>query len=221
MSKTYVIGDLHGRFDLLAKALNVIPESGTIITLGDYIDRGPQSCEIIETLRERQSEKFISLMGNHEDMMIQCLEGRAPIGWWYGNGGDATEVSYIQAGRSIYDDIKWVAGLPLVFEDKHRIYVHAGIDPQISLEKQDRETLLWKMYNHNTWIGHIPSGKWVVHGHVQSNKHPIAKTDGGRSGRVAMDTFAFATGRLVVGVFDDDLSCGPVEYLEVLGEARP
>ena len=101
MSRTYVIPDLHGRFDLLESAVDRImtdPEPGTIVTLGDYVDRGPQSRQVIQLLIRGIPHpwKLITLKGNHEDMMQQVCGGRADIDWCLGNGGAATLVSYGQ-----------------------------------------------------------------------------------------------------------------------------
>lgn len=86
MSKTYVIPDLHGRHDLLKLAMIRIagdPEAGTIVTLGDYVDLGPESRQVIELLIEGVLEpwKLITLKGNHEDMMRQCCRRKADLGW--------------------------------------------------------------------------------------------------------------------------------------------
>jgi serine/threonine protein phosphatase 1 len=82
MSKTYAIADLHGRFDLLEMALTCIVEraepSGTVVTLGDYVDRGPDSRKIIERLIAGpglDGWRLICLKGNHEDIMWQTCAG--------------------------------------------------------------------------------------------------------------------------------------------------
>ena len=80
MSLTYAIADLHGRFDLLTAAFDAIVKhaaerSFKIITLGDYVDRGPQSRQIIDHLMAAQEMEvsLICLKGNHEDMMVETL----------------------------------------------------------------------------------------------------------------------------------------------------
>jgi serine/threonine protein phosphatase 1 len=101
MSKTYAIADLHGRYDLFEKAFNAIFDQGErdakIITLGDYIDRGPESCMLIDILRIAQrlsNGKMICLKGNHEDIMWQTCRKPLDPGWWIGNGGGTTLRSY-------------------------------------------------------------------------------------------------------------------------------
>ena len=103
MSKTYAIADLHGRFDLLEMALARVTERAefpaTLITLGDYVDRGPDSRQIIERLMaglERDGWRLICLKGNHEDIMWQTCRRLPDVDWWLRNGGGATLISYGQ-----------------------------------------------------------------------------------------------------------------------------
>lgn len=223
MSKTFAIADLHGRYDLLVAAVNEIMrryDGGTIVTLGDYVDRGPQSRQIIEhlmTLREhaREGWKVICLKGNHEDMMVETLRKPLHPDWWVGNGGGATLISYGHAPRGVYDPsvvpqshLRWLNALPLVHVDKHRVYVHAGVDPTIPLDEQTEQKMLWMLYPDGAEDGH--GERHVVHGHHQFADGPKLF-----SGRTDLDTFAWATGRIVVGVFDDDAPGGPVDLIEV------
>lgn len=227
MGKTYAIADLHGRLDLLHDAIRKIQASGdggTIITLGDYVDRGPQSCQIIENLKALRNGSgkagwsFICLKGNHEAMMVETLRKPLHPNWWVGNGGGATLISYGHARSGTYDPsvvpqdhIDWLDNLPLMHVDKHRVFVHAGVEPEKPLDAQDEQTLLWKLYPDDDARGH--DERHVVHGHHQFENGPIKL-----SGRTDLDTLAWYTGRLVVGVFVDDCAGGPVEYLEVIGE---
>jgi hypothetical protein len=103
MSETYAIADLHGRFDLLEMALARIAERAespaTLVTLGDYVDRGPDSCKIIERLMAgvgRDSWRLICLKGNHEDIMWQTCRRLPDVDWWLTNGGTAMLISYGQ-----------------------------------------------------------------------------------------------------------------------------
>jgi serine/threonine protein phosphatase 1 len=227
MPFTYAIADLHGRYDLLSEAVAKIIEHSkvsrpaTIITLGDYIDRGPRSRQIIERLMHWESDdlKLICLKGNHEDIMWQCCRQPVRAGWWMDNGGGATLISYGQKEGEVVDvkvvpeqHLRWLEELSLMHVDKHRVYVHAGVDPDQSLDAQDAQTLLWKIYKGPDQRGH--GGRHVVHGHHQFTDGPITV-----EGRTNLDTLAWYTGRLVVGVFNDDVAGGPVSLLEVRGEA--
>lgn len=237
MTTYFAIADLHGRFDLLGKALDAVADYADknnlgddckLITLGDYIDRGRQSRQIISALielKEFDPEGVICLQGNHEDMAVQTLTGVVSgQEWWVGNGGGATIESYgakaVLGGyyQKIYplhvvpeEHIKWMANLPLYFETEKQVFVHAGIpDNDAPLDKQDKEKLIWMLYgkdDHGGW-----QGKHVVHGH-----HQFADGPHTWSGRTDLDTFAWKTGRIVVGVFND--TQGPaVDFIEVKDE---
>ena len=101
MGVTYAIPDIHGRLDLLGAAIGRIVEHSAgnraaVVTLGDYVDRGPDSCEVIERLIGWRSDtlKLVSLKGNHESMMWEVCNGLAELDWWIANGGDRTLASY-------------------------------------------------------------------------------------------------------------------------------
>lgn len=212
MSRTYAIADLHGRFDLLEKALARIEEAqhdgGTTIFLGDYLDRGPQSRQIVERLMAGPPAgwQWIMLKGNHEDMMVQSYAS-ANAGWWTGNGGDHTLKSY--GGEIPPEHLSWARKLPLLHVDAHRVYVHAGIDPSRALDEQDETALLWMRYPPKADIHY--RNLHIVHGHTPHRDGPELL-----SGRTNLDTGAVLYGRLVVGVFDDAKAGGPVDLIEIL-----
>jgi serine/threonine protein phosphatase 1 len=222
MSLTYAIADLHGRYDLLLSALEAIQkrDPGTIITLGDYIDRGPDSKAIIDQLMAGLNNdpwKLISLAGNHELMMLETIRDGLQPSWWIDNGGGHTLVSYGHPRQGDIDlsvvpkeHLYWIAKLPLMHVDTHRVFVHAGVEPHIALDKQPAQVLTWKLYNHNTDKGH--GDRHVVHGHHQHENGPKLYKN-----RTNLDTLAWYTGRLVVGVFDDDKPGGPVDLIEIKG----
>ena len=224
MSLTYAIADLHGRFDLPTAAFDAIVKhaaerSFKIITLGDYVDRGPQSRQIIDHLMAAQEMgvSLICLKGNHEDMMVETLRKPLHPNWWIDNGGGQTLISYGHERSGNYtpevvpeDHIVWLENLPLMHIDAHRIFVHAGVDRFKPLDQQDSQVLLWKLYDGNDEGGH--DRRHVVHGHHQFEDGPIK-----HPGRTDLDTFAWYTGRLVVGVFDDEMAGGPIDCIEVIG----
>jgi serine/threonine protein phosphatase 1 len=226
MPFTYAIADLHGRYDLLSEAVTKIVEHSrsdrpaTIITLGDYVDRGPKSRQVIERLVDWGSPdlKLVCLKGNHEDIMWQCCRQPIKAGWWMDNGGGATLISYGQNYGDIVNvkivpeqHLRWIEKLPLMHVDRHRVYVHAGVDPDLPLAAQEPEQLLWKIYKGPDQRGH--GTRHVVHGHHQFRDGPVSI-----EGRTNLDTQAWYTGRLVIGVFDDEVAGGPVSLLEVRGE---
>lgn len=224
MTKTYAIADLHGRHDLLLAAIDRIEQSshsgGTVVFTGDYVDRGPQSRQIIETLMagpQAPGWKWICLQGNHEEIMLAGCAGG--LHWWLPNGGGATLISYgAENGSDAREALKlvpaehlaWIRDLPLYYEDANRVFVHAGVDETLSLAETPAQVLQWHRYERDYPHGY--RGKHVVHGHEQYEDGPVLNAD-----RSDFDTLAWWTGRLVVGVFDDDIPGGPVGVIEVVG----
>jgi len=228
----YSIPDLHGRFDLLLKAIELIDLDANrpvkdyqIITTGDYIDRGPDSKKIIDYLIA--NDRIKALKGNHEDMMHQSITTPLHPDWWIGNGGDATLKSYGWGGEPYYQisyevvpkaHLDWINELPLFYETEKQVFVHAGI-PQKEMNlppKNDRlkEEMIWMLYDKHTTGGW--KGKHVVHGHDQFADGPHT-WHGPYGGRTDLDTWAYHTGRLAIGVFDDTQG-PPIRILEVRGD---
>jgi serine/threonine protein phosphatase 1 len=196
---TYAIADLHGRYDLLSEAVTKVVEHSksdrlaTIITLGDYVDRGPKSRQVIERLMYWGSPdlKLVCLKGNHEDIMWQCCRQPIKAGWWMDNGGGATLISYGQNYGDVVDvkvvpeqHLRWIEELPLMHVDRHRVYVHVGVDPDLPLAAQDPDQLLWKIYKGADQRGH--GARHVVHGHHQFRDGPVTI-----EGRTNLDTQAW------------------------------
>jgi serine/threonine protein phosphatase 1 len=218
----YVMADLHGRFDLLKKAVDKIRETASgdykIVTLGDYIDRGPESKQIVDMLiGMSQYPDTVCLKGNHEDMMVQVLETPSPRmkDWWEGNGGDATWKSYGGLNSIDTNHYKWMKNLPYYYESEKQLFVHAGVpQSEMNLPPKDKgklEEMIWMLYDKTDGRGW--KGKHVVHGHHQFADGPHV-WHGRFGGRTDLDCWAYHTGRLVIGVFDD--SQGPaLEFIEV------
>jgi serine/threonine protein phosphatase 1 len=222
MSITYAIPDLHGRLDLLEAAFGQIAShaagrASTIVTLGDYIDRGPNSAQVIDRLMGWQSDtlRLVVLKGNHEMMMWEVCNHLAELDWWIENGGDQTLRSYGiepeqtgSVGLVPAAHLDWIKGLGVLHVDQHRVYVHAGVDVAVALERQSEQVSLWKRYPAGSGEGY--GSRHVVHGHHAHIHGPIV----GRS-RTNLDAMAWKTGRLVIGVFLDDAPGGAQEFLEV------
>ena len=218
MSLTYVIPDIHGRDDLLSEGLTAICArseggAGTIVAIGDYVDKGPQSRQVIERLLPGIGEgwKLVALKGNHDAMMVDALRNPSKMASWLAKGGDAALASYGGDPAGIpQSHLAWLDGLQLMHVDEHRVYVHAGVDPEVPLDRQSQVTLLWKRYPKGFPGGF--DGLHVVHGHDNSPEGPLLY-----EGRTNLDTLAWRTGRLVIGVFDDDRPGGPVDFMVVRG----
>jgi len=153
---TYAVGDVHGRLDLLERAFNRIAvhagaRSHRVVMLGDYVDRGPDSSGVVAFLMRRQAEAdVVCLKGNHEDMLLRTLAGEdGALRAWLANGGLETLRSYRARADSDLrgalpeTHVDWLSRLPLTARDPHRIFVHAGLEPDLPLELQDEATLLW------------------------------------------------------------------------------
>jgi len=201
-----VIGDVHGCLTLLERMLQQVPQDHRIILVGDYVDRGEQSAEVLRYLSTRPD--LTCLMGNHEDMLLRFLqdperEGRR----WIRNGGLQTLASFgIRGARpemtreeltacrdQLQDEMgesltRWVAGLAVSVLSGNVLVAHAGADPLVAPEEQSQEVRMW---GHADFL-RAPrrDGIWVVHGHTIVDQ-AVAKR-----GRIAVDTGAYATGTL-------------------------
>jgi len=227
-SFSYAIADLHGRLDLVVSALGLIAihaadnkvDHATLVIAGDAIDRGPSSGALVAWLMETTaivSDKIriIYLKGNHDDMMVQCIRGKKRLDWWLGNGGYATLESYgAIAPRDVTvvpkGHIEFLDNSPLYYADKHRVFVHASVDPAMPLDGQNKQVLLWEYQGRYNTGGY--RDKFVVHGHEAFEDGPVRTNS-----RINLDTKAWRTGRLVIAVFDDEIPGGPIEILEVRG----
>lgn len=216
MSFTYVIPDIHGRSDLLKEALARIDvhaagAGGKLVLLGDYVNKGPDSCGVVERLLGGAPAGFsmVALKGNHDAMMVDALSDSAEMARWLARGGNAL-YSYGDVTSVPAAHIDWLDSRPLLHDDAHRIYVHAGVDPSLPLIAQSEKALTTKRYA-KTDIGGY-GARHVVHGHDNHVDGPLLL-----EGRSNLDTCAWRTGRLVIGVFSDDTPGGPVELIEIRG----
>jgi serine/threonine protein phosphatase 1 len=218
MSLTYVIPDVHGRYDLLCEGLSDISahsqgSAGVIVMLGDYVDKGPDSKQVIDRLLSGVADgwNLVALKGNHDAMMAEALRDPSKMAAWIEKGGDAALASYGGDPAAVpQSHIAWLDQLRLMHVDTHRLYVHAGVDPEIPLGRQNEATLLWKRYpkGFSGGFGELH----VVHGHDNFPEGPLVY-----EGRTNLDTLAWRTGRLTIGVFDDDRPGGPVDFIVVRG----
>ena len=204
MTFIYAIGDIHGRDNLLEKMharIETDPyrpadaEPPLVIHIGDYIDGGPDSDKVLDRLIRGSSKfKTICLMGNHEALMLECLNTDDRDVWWnwISNGGDKTLDAYGVSNRfGGYDPkdlsealgaerIKWLKNLPLYHLSDPYLFVHAGIVPDIPLEQQKKKDMLWirsRFLNSDVTHPYI-----VVHGHTQTIEPEL------RANRIGIDT---------------------------------
>ncbi|WP_084396349.1 metallophosphoesterase family protein [Henriciella aquimarina] len=228
---TYAIGDVHGeaaRLKALHAAIFAQHEKRhagaplRLVHLGDYVDRGPDSYEVIKTLQaleDRDDLDVINLRGNHEQMMIDAYEEDSDSRLhWLMNGGDATIASYAKHGYEDppQDDLAWLKALPTLHLDKAEktAFVHAGVDPR-TFPNCDERIHLWtrspRFFNPNQWdIGEL-EGWRVVHGHTPTDDFE-PQLAGTPVRRFNLDTGAVYGGKLTAAIFAHD---EPVEFISI------
>lgn len=174
MTRTIAIGDIHGclgALDALLAAIGPTPED-IVVTVGDYIDRGPDSKGVIERLMELKSKtQLFPLMGNHEEMMLSVLDRRREPFGWLNHGGHKTMESYGFVGDlSVIPTShrEFLESLLPYYESPSHIIVHANYDSQMKMENQSVDLLRWVKISQQTPKPHF-SGKHVVMGHTH---HP-------------------------------------------------
>jgi len=222
-TRVYAIGDLHGRVDLLDAVilqidadLALYPASRAMqIFLGDYVDRGPASREVVDRLIEHsRAHETIFLKGNHESFLIEFLHNPNVLEDWRQFGGLETLVSYglspslnpseaerrhlstALAGELPESHRQFLAALKPSFACGDFLFVHAGVRPGVPLAQQKEEDLLW--IRDEFLACEDDFGKLVVHGHTPVREPEV------RTNRVNIDTGAFATGRLTCLIIEDD-----------------
>lgn len=191
--RTLAIGDIHGCFSSLeAMAAYVnFREDDTIITLGDYVDRGPNSKGVIDFLLAlRETHEVISLRGNHEIMMLEARKSEACRSSWLGFGGQETLASY---GTDFDDvpDLHWefMKEAKAYHETDSHFFVHANVDPTAPLYAQPEEMLFWARFGNPK--PHV-SGKVMVCGHTSQRSGEIRHNEHA----ICIDTFVYGTGWL-------------------------
>jgi serine/threonine protein phosphatase 1 len=226
----YVVGDVHGRADLLDKMLGhlaTIREADSdLVFVGDIVDRGEDSAQVLARIRDIVDDPTRStfcLMGNHEKMLLDFLDDPINRGRrWLQYGGLQTLMSFglrqvterandevLLAARDVFaeslpeDTQHWLRDLPLRFDSGNVNVVHAAADPDKPMDAQLPRTLLW---GHEEFEKTFRKDEqWIVHGHTITEE-PYAL-----SGRINIDTGAFATGLLTcVKISTDD-----VEFMTV------
>lgn len=171
--RTLAIGDIHGcraALDFLLEAVS-LREDDIIVTLGDYVDRGPDSKGVIARLLELQkSHHLIALKGNHEVMMLEARADMSPT-CWLSVGGDTTLDSYEAKVWSDIPSAHWnfLKKTVRYYETDTHIFVHAGIDPEVEMDSQKNLTLFWQFFENP--LAHV-SGKIMVCGHSEVGEVP-------------------------------------------------
>ncbi len=160
----YAIGDIHGCLEPLRRLVDQIHSSETdeVVFIGDYVDRGPDSKGVIDYLLTLQG-RYTFLMGNHERMFLDFLQGKERFLFLY-NGGEATLESYGGVGNIPASHLAFLNRLVLYYETDDYLFVHGGIRPGILIQDQDPKDLLWIREEFYAYPGRY--AKPVVFGHT-------------------------------------------------------
>ena len=221
--RIYAIGDIHGNFDLLERLQALIVAdlqarpslSPKLIYLGDYIDRGSKSREVIERLLHPAPHlpPAIMLRGNHEQALLDCMDNPGQLDDWCSFGGLETLISYgvdpaLLRSRSnpaatvaafieaCGDHVDFYRGLKLSARFGKYFFCHAGVRPGIALDRQTAEDLMW--IRREFLVSEASFGAIVVHGHTPVDQPEV------RHNRINIDTGAYATRVLTALVLEDD-----------------
>jgi serine/threonine protein phosphatase 1 len=234
-NRTFAIGDIHGDLDALRTVIGKLPvldAEDTLVFLGDYIDRGPKSAEVIEVVRAFDRElgvKSIALRGNHEDAWLRVIDQGWPEFIFPSQngclatmrsftGGKVPEPGELPAesethslfhGKFFPDEVvEWMRGLPYWYEDEHAIYVHAGLPKKKGVgfqhprDTEPKTALLW---TRTEAFFREYRGKRVVIGHTKTEQLPPEL-----SGHTPDDPTDMWAGECVVAI---DTGCGSDGFL--------
>lgn len=219
-SRIYAIGDIHGRLDLLERAVAAIAcdvgahgPAALTVTLGDYVDRGPDSRGVIERLSTNPfPTPYVALKGNHEAVMLDFLADHADVVTWSRNGAIETLQSYdvraadfmasgdyAAAARGLFGamppaHVSFLRALKTSHAAGRYFFCHAGVRPGVPLERQSEKDLIWirEPFLSST----MDLGAIVVHGHTPQPAPDV------RPNRINIDTGAWYSDRLTCVALD-------------------
>jgi serine/threonine protein phosphatase 1 len=223
--RVYAIGDIHGRFDLLRQLHADIAadrkgdgQKETVIYLGDYIDRGVDSPQVIDFLLDLATDgdvKRICLLGNHEAMLLGFLDNPQGAGRWLTNGGQTTLHAYgvasprvpaapadMETARQALRErlpaahLNFLQDLKLCHQIGDYYFVHAGVRPGVPLGQQVKEDMIW--IRNEFLDAQDDFSKIIVHGH--SIRAKVEE----RPNRIGIDTGAYMSGTLTALVLEGD-----------------
>ncbi|MFT4078513.1 metallophosphoesterase family protein [Rhodomicrobium sp.] len=219
--RVYAVGDIHGRLDLLEIMLDLVDadqrERGMlpalIVFLGDYVDRGPSSKEVVDAMLGDLGADLspVFVKGNHEALLMSFLYDATPDNFWLKNGGDAALLSYgidpdlvkfatlgtptgLQEASLRFREalpashLRFYRNLKPCFRVGGYFFVHGGVRPGVPLDMQREEDMLWIRDPFLT--SDADFGAVVVHGHTPAREPQLLPN------RIGVDTYAFKSNRL-------------------------
>jgi len=193
------IGDIHGCARSLEDLLKCLQptRADTVVFLGDYIDRGPDSCAVLEIiLGLNQQCTVVAIAGNHERMLLQARSEPDALREWLKQGGQATVQSYERHGPA-----RGLNAIPKshwqfleeqavdYWETDRHIFVHASLEPKLEMNEQPDYLLFWQQFSDPTVH---QSGKQIICGHTSQRSGLPAVFDGG----ICIDTWVYGGGWL-------------------------
>lgn len=223
----FAVADVHGfatKLHSLLEKIETDHPDAPIVFVGDYVDRGEESADVLRTVMARdQDPKVTCLIGNHEEMLLNFLDQpEVKGGRWLRYGGLQTLASFgirgvkerstgselTQAADDLTqamgeDMITWLRNLPTHWVSGNVAVVHAAADPNLPMSEQSAKTLRWGHPDFDTTPR--ADGVWILHGHT------IVDQANATAGRIAIDTGAYATGRLTAA----HVTTGNVEFVQV------
>lgn len=198
MQKIFAIGDIHGCYEKLCELMDKIPINmarDQLLFIGDYIDRGRGSIEVLDYLIDlkKRSPGIIFLKGNHEDMLQNYLDGSDRFTYLL-NSGQQTLDAYLKSSNASEDypvpsaHLEFLSALCLYYQTEDYIFVHAGLRDKVLLESQKETDLLW--LRDEFIYSDYDFGKRVIFGHTPF-KEPLVQTN-----KIGIDTGAVYGNRL-------------------------
>lgn len=191
MKHIFAISDIHGELDLFQELLdqiNYTPKHHHLILLGDFVDRGPKSSQVLDTCKMLKEQGATLLLGNHEVLMYRCLTSDDEFAWtrWIKYGGAETLQSYgfspkdyrltdangkfkkpKLVSQKLLEDLAFIQTFDLYYEENDFIFVHAGINPYIPFADNTQSDLLWIREKFHQ---HYDGEKTIIFGHTPTHK---------------------------------------------------
>ena len=169
--RLFAIGDIHGCFDSLRELVEhkiKIRKNDKLVFLGDYIDRGYNSRQVIDYITGLRDKNYdiVTLIGNHESMLLETMANKGFLPEWIRNGGSATLRSFgirslKQLDKSYIDFFK---GLNYYCPIENILFVHAGFNDSLSDPFEDKYHMIWS--RRENYANPVLAGKIIIHGHT-------------------------------------------------------
>jgi serine/threonine protein phosphatase 1 len=217
-ARVIAIGDIHGCAAALREIIEAVEPkpNDTLVILGDCVDRGPNSAAVIDQLLElREKCQLVPLLGNHEEMMLNFLDGRPQPDDWLQCGGAATVESYRDTNGKLMpassQHIDFIRSWDDCFESETHFFAHGSYEPDRPLSQQHWQTMRWQSLKYGIPEPH-ESGKIAIVGHSSQKSGEVLDV----RHLVCIDTFCWGGGWLTAL----DTTCGQIWQADRDGRLR-